>query len=103
MSYKHLFVRYGLSPNHVSVHIDNYKTTLDPTDPRGKSNYQIIQQADIIFFNGGDQSRHSRCWLTDNGTPNDLMKIIISKAVDNKIVLVGTSAGTMIMPDIIFG
>jgi len=59
--------------------------------------------ADIIFFNGGDQSYHARTWLNEDGTYNDLMIIIVKRAKLNEVVLAGTSSGTMIMPKQTFG
>ncbi len=65
-----MYKNYGLTPKHITAHIDNYKIDTDPSTSRGRDNLQIINQADIIYFNGGDQSRHIRTWLNDDGTPN---------------------------------
>ena len=53
-------------------------------------------QADIVFFNGGDQSRHIRSWLNDDGTYGGLMAALQKRAVKNEVVLCGTSAGSMV-------
>lgn len=57
----------------------------------------------MIFFNGGDQSRHARSWLNDDGTHNSLMRSIATKALNNEVILSGTSAGSMIMCSPIYG
>lgn len=103
MAYKNLYKKYGFSPKHISTHIDNYRITTNPDSDDGKSNTDILTRADVIFFNGGDQARHARCWLLDDGKPNDLMQIIRKRALDNSVVLAGTSAGTMIMPKLAYG
>lgn len=55
------------------------------------------------MFNGGDQSRHARTWLKDDGTPNEMFSIVASRAAADKVVLGGTSAGTMIMGNPTYG
>jgi len=57
----------------------------------------------VIYFNGGDQSRHARCWLLDNGQPNLLFSVIKARALNNEIILVGVSAGTAIHSKITYG
>lgn len=71
-----MFFTYGLTSRHVSVHIDNYLKTTNLSTAEGQLNLQILRQADIVFFNGGDQARHIRSWLNDNGTPNQLLDVI---------------------------
>ncbi len=63
----------------------------------------MLKEADIIFFDGGDQIRHSRCWLTDAGTPIPMFQIIIDRAYADKVILGGTSAGTMIWSNPAYG
>lgn len=65
-----MFFNYGLAPRHVSAHIDNYQNATNNATAIGLLNQNILLQADLVFFNGGDQSRHSRTWLNDNGTCN---------------------------------
>lgn len=103
MCFKKLFNKYGCSPKHVSVHRDNYQKTTDLNTPEGQTNMQILKEADIIFFDGGDQIRHSRCWLTDAGTPIPMFQIIIDRAHADKVILGGTSAGTMIWSNPAYG
>lgn len=83
LSYKTMFLRYGLAPKHVTIHRDNYKVHGNILTPEGKANLEILQQADIIFYNGGDQSRHLRAWLNDDGSPNVLLVVVKSRALEN--------------------
>lgn len=103
LSYKTLFSKYGFSPKHVSVHIDNYQRTTDIRNADGQYNLNIIKQADVIFFNGGDQARHARSWLKDDGSYNDIMKVISDRATRDEAILSGTSAGSMIMCNPVYG
>jgi hypothetical protein len=96
MSYLTMMHNYGMTPKHISVHIDNYKSDSDISNAKGKANLQIINQADVIYFNGGDQSRHSRAWLHDDGTPNDLLIALKARAQKDEIICAGSSAGSMI-------
>lgn len=72
-SYYTLFKMYGMAPLHVSAHIDNFKTATNISTAEGNKNLQTLLQADIVFFNGGDQSRHARTWLTDTGDCNAIL------------------------------
>jgi cyanophycinase len=97
LSYRSLYSGYGFSPKHVSVHIDNYVRTTNLSNTEAQLNFDILKQADVIFFNGGDQSRHARCWLNDDGSYNPIMKMVADRARNNEVILGGTSAGSMIM------
>lgn len=103
LSYQHLFMKYGFSPKHVSVHIDNYGRAANIETSEGKYNLELIQKADVIFFNGGDQARHSRSWLDDEGSPNELFQYIVKRKNDDSAIFAGTSAGTMIMSNQMYG
>ena len=94
---------YGLTARHISVHIDNYKVDSDITTEKGRANLEIINQADIIYFNGGDQSRHVRCWLNDDATPNQLLQALKARASTNNLILAGSSAGSMVWTHMTFG
>lgn len=63
----------------------------------------MLRDADLIFFDGGDQIRHSRCWLTDDGSPIPMFKLILDRAHSDKVILGGTSAGTMIWSSPAYG
>jgi hypothetical protein len=38
LSYENIFLKFGMSPHHVSVHTDNYEETASLSTPRGKIN-----------------------------------------------------------------
>lgn len=62
-----------------------------------------MRTADIIFFDGGDQIRHSLCWLTNDGRPIPMFQMILDRALTDKVILGGTSAGTMIWSNPAYG
>lgn len=103
MSYYTMMHNYGLSPKHISVHVDNYKTDSNTSTAKGKNNLQIINQADIIYFNGGDQAKHVRSWLKDDATPNDLLAAVKARAFNNELITAGSSAGSMVWATQTFG
>ncbi len=62
-----------MAPQHLTVHIDNYKTASDLNTLEGQRNLDLIKNADVVYFNGGDQARHVRSWLYDNNSNNALL------------------------------
>jgi cyanophycinase len=86
-----------MSPKLVLANVDTYIKNTNISTEIGAQNLKIILQSDLVFFNGGDQSRHSRTWNYDNGLPNDIMTRIIERALKKEITLIGTSAGSMAM------
>lgn len=103
LSYSTLLKNYGFVPKHISLHIDNYKTDSNLSTAKGMTNLQIINQADIIYFNGGDQAKHIRAWLNDDGTPNPLLIAVRDRLFKDELIGVGTSAGSMVWANQTFG
>ena len=102
-SYYTMFKQNGFTSKHISAHIDNYKKAVDLSTAEGVHNLNILNQADVIFFNGGDQARHARTWLLDNGTSSPMFARVLTRYHNNEVVFAGTSAGTMIMSNPTFG
>jgi cyanophycinase len=94
---------YGMTSRHISVHIDNYKTDADILTLRGKANLDILGQADVVYFNGGDQARHVRSWLKDDGSANVLLYMIRARAEKDELICAGSSAGSMVWTNQTFG
>jgi cyanophycinase len=103
MATRDFFLKLGMAPKHISVQIDNYQQATNLFTMDGYRNYIYIDMADIIYFNGGDQSRHIRCWMNDDGTPNPIFSIIKRNVNNNKAILVTVSAGTAAMGKTTFG
>lgn len=97
------FWKLGMVPRHVTVHVDNYEVAADPFTEEGQRNLEIISQADVIYFNGGDQSRHMRSWFNDDGTPNPLFSVLRNRVLKDDVIVVGVSAGTAVNSKIIYG
>lgn len=102
-SYSKLFERHGFSPKHITAHIDNFETDAYSGNPAGDANIAIVNQADIIFFNGGDQSRAVRTFLTASGADTPLMAVIRRRVEHGHLVMAGTSAGTMVQGQMMYG
>lgn len=73
MSYQHIFLKFGMAPQHISAHADNFEETTSLSTERGRKNLQLIMAADILYFTGGDQSKHVRTWLKDDGSYSQLL------------------------------
>lgn len=97
LSYQHLFQRYGLEPVFVPIAIDAYRTV--NSDPAVVS---MVSGADAVWFGGGSQAYHARCFLQDDGSDTPLMAAV--RAVHRKGGVVGgTSAGAAVMDEFTYG
>jgi len=97
LSYKNLFEMYGFTTTWIPITIDNYQT-----EAYAQENIDIIANADVIFFNGGDQAKHARCLIENNGTDTPLLEAI-RIANTNGAIIAGTSAGTAIQGEYTYG
>ncbi|MFM7857006.1 MAG: hypothetical protein ACKO96_35055 [Flammeovirgaceae bacterium] len=70
---------------------------------QGEINFYTINRADIIYFNGGDQSRHVKCWFNNNTYPNTISAQIRRRVQLNQVVIIGVSAGTAFQSLLTFG
>lgn len=55
-----------------------------------------IEQADAIFFNGGDQSLTLQALRLPDGSPSPELKAITARLQAGKLIVAGTSAGTAV-------
>jgi cyanophycinase len=103
LSYQALFQKHGFSPKHVSLHVDNADTAAYDGSREGDANLALIEQADVVFFNGGDQARHARAWLRPDGSDTPLLAALRARVIADRVVVAGTSAGTAIMAGDTYG
>ncbi len=103
LSYQNLFRKWGMSPKHVRIAIDNFSDGAYPGNPDGDYNLDLIKNADIVFFNGGDQSRHAKSWIRPDNSDTPLLKVLRERSSRNEVIVSGTSAGTAIQGKIIYG
>ncbi len=102
-SYYNLFQRHGFSPKHILSHHDTYATNSGNTSTQGQANIAIINQADLVYVIGGDQSRLARTFLKDDGSDSPLMAAIRSRYNAGSLIYAGDSAGTAIAPSTSYG
>ncbi|MGB9975703.1 cyanophycinase [Thermovenabulum sp.] len=95
--YLPVFVKYGMEPVFIPVAIDNYQNEVSKQD-----NIDLVNEAFGVFFTGGDQFRHARCLLTDEGKDTPLMTAIREIYASGGLIA-GTSAGDHIQSDPMFG
>ena len=96
-SWQHLFQYYGFDPVFIPIAIDNCQTAAYDS-----ANINLVNSCIAVWFNGGDQSRHARCLLQNNGTDTPLMTAI--RSVYNRGgVVAGSSAGAAIMGEFTYG
>lgn len=93
--YYNLFQTHGFSPKFITAHVDNYGVHSSASTPEGQANIAIINQADAVWFAGGDQAKIIRTLLTDNGNDSGLAAALRSRWSNGggNIVIAGDSAG----------
>jgi cyanophycinase len=93
--YYNLFQTHGFSPKFITAHVDNYATHSSSSASAGQANIAIIQQADAVWFAGGDQAKIIRSLLTDSGTDSGLAAALRARwnNGNGSIVIAGDSAG----------
>ncbi len=93
--YYNLFQTHGFSPKHITAHVDNYAVHASSSTPEGQANIALIQQADAVWFVGGDQAKIIRSFLTDTGADNALAAALRARWNNGSgnIVIAGDSAG----------
>lgn len=93
--YYNLFQTHGFSPKHITAHVDNYAVHASGSTTQGQANIALIQQADAVWFVGGDQAKIIRTFLTDSGADNALAAALRARWNNGSgnIVIAGDSAG----------
>ncbi|MFZ6798499.1 pre-peptidase C-terminal domain-containing protein [Undibacterium sp. Di24W] len=102
-SYYNLFQRHGFSPKHILSHHDTYANNSGNSSSQGQANIAIINQADLVYVIGGDQSRLARTFLKDDGSDTPLMAAIRTRYAAGNFIYAGDSAGTAIAPSTSYG
>ncbi len=102
-SYSNLFQRHGFSPKHILSHHDTYASNSGNSSATAQANIAIINQADLVYVIGGDQSRLARTFLNDDGTDRPLMAAIRARYAAGSLIYAGDSAGTAIAPATSYG
>ena len=102
-SYYNLFQRHGFAPKHILTHHDTYASNSGNSSSTGQANIAIINQAELVYVIGGDQSRLSRTFLNDDGTDRPLMAAIRARYAAGNFIYAGDSAGTAIVPSTSYG
>jgi cyanophycinase len=97
--YYNLFQTHGFSPKFITAHVDNHATHSRSGTPEGNANIAILQQADVVFFAGGDQAKLARTWLLDDGSDSALAATLRTRwnGGAGNIVVAGDSAGNHLM------
>jgi cyanophycinase len=102
-SYANLFRRHGFAPKHILSHWDTYANHSINTTTQGQANIAIINQADLVYVIGGDQSRLSRTFLKDDGSDTALLAAMRTRFNAGTLLYAGDSAGTAIAPVMSYG
>lgn len=98
-SFYNLFQTHGFSPRFVTAHVDNVATHAYSGNAAGNANIQTLQQADVVWFAGGDQAKIARTWLKDDGSDTPLAAALRSawNNGNGAVVISGDSAGNHIL------
>lgn len=92
--YYNLFQTHGFSPKHLNLHIDNYSSAA-----YSSANVALVNQADVVFFTGGDQAKIARSLFKDDGSDTPVAAAL--RALWNggagSVVVAGDSAGNHVL------
>lgn len=104
-SYYNLFQTHGFSPRFITVHVDNYGSHAYSGNSAGDANIAIVNQADVVWFAGGDQARIARSWLRNDGSDTPLAAALRARWNANSpgFVVGGDSAGNHAMNSLMHG
>lgn len=93
--YYNLFQTHGFSPKFITAHVDNYGVHASASTAQGQANIALLQQADAVWFAGGDQAKIIRTFLTDTGADSGLAAALRARWSNGNgnIVIAGDSAG----------
>ncbi len=92
--YRNLFQTHGFAPRHLNLHIDNHGSAAYDS-----ANVALVNQADVIFFSGGDQAKIARSLFTDSGTDTPVAAALRARwnGGAGSVVVAGDSAGNHFM------
>jgi cyanophycinase len=102
-AYSNMFQRHGFAPKHILSHHDTYASNSGNSSATGQANIAIINQADLVYVIGGDQSRLARTFLNNDGSDSPLMAAIRNRYNSGNLIYAGDSAGTAIAPSTSYG
>lgn len=96
--YYNLFQTHGFSPKFITAHVDNYTTHARAGNAAGDANIALVNQADVVWFAGGDQAKIARTWLNDSGSDSPLAAALRARFNNSASFIVGgDSAGNHAM------
>jgi cyanophycinase len=103
--YANLMQTHGMTARHITAHVDNFATHAYSGNAAGDANIAIINQADIVFFSGGDQAKIARTFLRNDGSDSPLAAALRARFNNGagNIVIAGDSAGNHIQNSIMHG
>ncbi|WNR46120.1 cyanophycinase [Paenibacillus roseipurpureus] len=88
--YGKLFRKYGFEPLFIPIAIDNYQRAAYDDE-----NIEQLANVQAVWLNGGDQAKHARCLLTDEGEDTPLLQAV-REVYHRGGVIGGSSAGAAI-------
>jgi cyanophycinase len=105
LGFYNLFQSHGFSPKFITSRVDNYGTHSFSGNAAGDANIAIINQADVVWFAGGDQSKIARSWLRNDETDTPLAAALRTRWSNGNgsIVIAGDSAGNHAVNSIMHG
>ncbi|MDE5415249.1 cadherin-like beta sandwich domain-containing protein [Alkalihalobacterium chitinilyticum] len=96
-SLKKEFENWGFEPVYIPLAIDTYEFIAH--DPYFVN---LVKSSHAVMLQGGDQVKHARSLLNDDGSPSPLLEAI-KYVYENGGVVAGTSAGAHVMSQPMFG
>ncbi len=101
--FNNLFQTHGFSPKFITAHVDNYTTHAYSGYAAGDANIAFINQADVVWFAGGDQSKIARTFMNNTGSDSPLAAALRARWATGSVVIAGDSAGNHIVNSTMHG
>ena len=78
------------------VYRDDYQQQVEFCQS-GESEYEMVANADALFFEGGEQNLTRNTFVNDDNSATDLLRMIVARVQQQKLVVGGTGAGTSVL------
>ncbi|HAD49011.1 MAG TPA: cyanophycinase [Idiomarina sp.] len=63
----------------------------------GDAEYEMLANADAVFFAGNNANQIRNAFVKDDNSPSELLRMMVARVQQKKLVVGGTSAGTAVL------
>ncbi|MBT42209.1 MAG: cyanophycinase [Idiomarina sp.] len=78
------------------VYRDDYQRQVEFCES-GDAEYEMLANADAVFFAGNNANQIRNAFVKDDNSPSELLRMMVARVQQKKLVVGGTSAGTAVL------